>query len=111
MSAIPLSRDGSPVIVVAANVGEYVEHVTMYGLGDPALRTGIYPVYTADDAYTLSMGLPSTTPWCVTSDRVSVGARKFMETIFGPPKLISKALNVQNNEYAMDPRVLARAGA
>lgn len=111
MTAIPLSRDGSLVIVLAPNEAEYLYQVTKYGLSGETLRAGIFPVYSLDEAHTVSLGMPDGTPWCVMDGPVSEAAKGFLNQVYGTPVTVAVALNVQNNEYAISPRALQRAGA
>jgi len=118
MSARPLTRDANaPVVMVAAATDLAVDECIRYGLSeqlrldDFGWGVGVYVATTLDEAHTLSLMFAELS-WCVVPDgNPSEAARMFMRQVYGEPVTIATALNMQNNEYAIDPRALRRAGA
>lgn len=112
MSDTPLSRlaDAPVVIMLCANVDEFTRVMLSYGL-DPTLEHGVFPAYDLNTAYDLSLTYADAI-WCIAPDgNPAQSAIVFLRSIYGEALTIAKALNVQNNEYAINPDVLRRAGA
>lgn len=118
MSDTPLTRDPSDYVIMVANdMVTAVTTLTSYGLGEqlkqdePDLGVGVFVVTDAEEAYTASL-IASQMRWCVVPEGIpSYSAKQYLHAIFGDASTIADALNVQNNEYAIDPRALRRAGA
>lgn len=105
MTNILARNDALPVIVLCLNNDNFRHVMHAYGLPDAPVN--VYPVYSLDDAYAVSMGLGNGTPWCVTRDDLAAGSTaKYLSAVYGAPATVAEALQVQNIGTAINPRLL-----
>jgi len=104
MSAEPLTPRNTVIVVACANQNQALDELAKYG-PEVAAKVTMHICVSMSQAETAKATLPPETPWTI-----AAGASPFvvssLQAYFGVPRAFAYAIEAQNNEYAINPKLL-----